>query len=164
VLPTESLDAFKTLRAPTPTKIDAFINNATLLHLAFNLDITCLPSDCIATTFNTALLEHFNSHGFAFSSILLDSSSSSCHAPLSFAANDLQWTILTTGKQQRVVHLGVLLKPISRISPNSMTHAELKKEISRFPALSAAHGDCKLVFLSKVSPFAEGFSEADFFY
>jgi hypothetical protein len=61
----------------------------------------------------------------------------------------LQWTMLVTGKVQRVMHLGALLKPISHTSPNSITHIELQKELSRMPGLSAPHDDRKLVFLSK---------------
>jgi len=70
--------------------------------------------------------------------------------PVTTTSNVLQWTILVTGKAQRVMHLGVLLKPISHPSPNSMTHTELQKEVSRMPGLSVPHDDDrKLVFLSK---------------
>ena len=109
---TDSGCNFKTLRAPTPQKISAFVAQLSLLGLAFDLDINALPSALIVTSFNAALLSHFNTYRLAFSS----------SAPLSSTSDTLQWTVYLTGKAQRVPHLGALLKVASSIPTNALTH------------------------------------------
>jgi hypothetical protein len=105
-----------------------FIEQFTSLGLAFNFDITSLPTDNIAGALNEALVQHFQASHLAFSPTMGSTSA----IPIS---QSLPWTLLVTGKPQCVGHKGCLLKVPMRLDIHTMTYTNLEKECSKFVIL-----------------------------
>jgi hypothetical protein len=130
----------------------AFVQNAQSLRLAFELDVSALPTEHVAEPIHSALGAHFSEHNFAFLSSS-DHAASSLSPSSSSRSSPREWTLLQSGKGQRSSNLGALLT-VTRTSVGTVTHHTLRKVVGQWPSFEeAGRPERFVIFISTIHNF-----------